>query len=184
LRTGNWIRKWYQWGYNVSVKKNRIALSILAAAAALVLVGCQVTRAGHESAAYMVVRSDGRFELRDYPALTAVETPMANPEGSDGSFMRLFRFISGANKSKRKITMTTPVFMSGSATNLTMAFVLPGKLKADAVPKPSDAAVTVHEVLKDCDRLAICEKAGQFNACGPRQLKRQWKPNNIYATEI
>jgi predicted small secreted protein len=40
------------------MKKMWIALSILAVAAALVLAGCQATRAGYESAPYKVVRSD------------------------------------------------------------------------------------------------------------------------------
>lgn len=112
----------------------------------LLVAGCQATRAGYESAPYKVVRSDGKFELRDYPALTVVETPMASPNGSDGSFMRLFRFITGSNEGKQKIAMTTPVFMSGSESNATMAFVMPAKLKADTVPKPSDGAVTVREL--------------------------------------
>ena len=43
--------------------------------------------------------------------------------------------------------MTTPVFMSGSDSNATMAFVLPAKAGGTGeVPKPSDGAVTVREL--------------------------------------
>ena len=139
-----------------------IGLIILLAGAALVFVGCQATRAGYESAPYTVVRADGKFELRDYPALTVVETPMANPNGSDGGFMRLFRFITGANEGKQKIAMTTPVFMSGSSTNLTMAFVLPAKLKTASVPKPADGALTVREL--PAGRFAVLRFSGGRNA--------------------
>jgi len=128
----------------------------------LLLAGCQAVRGGYESAPYKVVRSDEKFELRDYPALTVVETPMANPEGSDGSFMRLFRFITGANEGKQKIAMTTPVFMSGSSTNLTMAFVLPAKLKTASVPKPADGALTVREL--PAGRFAVLRFSGGRNA--------------------
>jgi hypothetical protein len=114
-----------------------IALSFLAVAAALILVGCQAARAAYESAPYQVVRASGKFAVRDYPALRVVETPLARAgKDADGSFKRLFRFITGANEAQQKIAMTTPVFMSGSDTNATMAFVLPAKLKVDAVPKP------------------------------------------------
>ena len=128
----------------------------------LLVAGCQATRAGYESAPYKVVRSDGKFELRDYPALTVVETPMANPNGSDGSFGRLFRFITGANEGKQKIAMTTPVFMSGSSTNLTMAFVLPAKLKTANVPKPADGSVTVREL--PAGRFGVLRYSGGQNA--------------------
>jgi hypothetical protein len=151
-----------QFGYAGGVKKMWIALSILAVAAALILVGCQATRAGYESAPYKVVRSNGKFELRDYPALTVVETPMANPNGSDGGFMRLFRFISGANEPKQKIAMTTPVFMSGGATNLTMAFVMPAKMKSAVVPRPADGALTVRELPPG--RFAVLRFSGGRNA--------------------
>ena len=124
-----------------------ILFVMLLIGAGLIFVGCQTTRAGYESAPYKVVRADGRFELRDYPALSVVETPMAASGNSDdGSFMRLFRFITGANEAKQKIAMTTPVFMSGSDSNATMAFVLPAKLDAATVPKPADGAVTVREL--------------------------------------
>ena len=130
----------------------------------LALVGCKVTRSGYESAPYQVVRADGKFQVRDYPALTVVETPMAagSRDGSDGSFMRLFRFITGGNEAKQKIAMTTPVFMSVSDTNATMAFVLPAKLKADAVPKPSDGAVTVREL--EAGRFAVLRFSGGRSA--------------------
>ena len=115
--------------------------------AGLIVTGCGTVRGGYESAAYRVVRASGKFELRDYPTLTMVETPMARGgSGSDGSFNRLFRFITGGNEAGEKIAMTTPVFMSGSETNATMAFVMPAKMPAAEVPKPSDGSVTVREV--------------------------------------
>ncbi len=127
--------------------KVTILFAMLLIAAGLIFAGCQTMRGGYESAPYMVVRTDGKFELREYPELTVVETPMIHGSNSaDGSFMRLFGFITGANEAKRKIAMTTPVFMSGEDTNRTMAFVLPSKLNAATAPKPADGAVTVREL--------------------------------------
>lgn len=138
-----------------------LILSLLAATSVLVFAGCQATRAGYESAPYQTVRADGAAELRDYPALAVVETPMAKPDGRDGSFMRLFRFITGGNAAKQEIPMTTPVFMSGSATNLTMAFVLPAKLAPHSVPQPADDRVTVREL--PAGRFAVLRFSGSRN---------------------
>jgi tripartite-type tricarboxylate transporter receptor subunit TctC len=69
---------------------------ILVIGALLAIAGCRTSRSGYKSAPYTVVRSDGDFELRDYPALKLVETGMKDG-GSGGSFSRLFRFITGAN---------------------------------------------------------------------------------------
>jgi len=136
-----------------------IPLLILVVLTGLVLAGCKVTRSGYESAPYRVVRADGKFQVRDYPALTVVETPMAGSrKGDDGSFMRLFGFITGGNDAKQKIAMTTPVFMSGSETNTTMAFVMPTKMKSGAVPKPSDGSVTVRELA--AGRFAVLRSSG------------------------
>jgi DNA gyrase inhibitor GyrI len=62
---------------------------------------------------------------------------------ADGSFMRLFRFITGQNEAKKKIPMTTPVFMSGNDSQATMSFVLPTTLSAEQTPKPLDGSVKV-----------------------------------------
>ena len=82
---------------------------------AFVLLGCYTAKAGYETAAYTVVRKDGKFELRDYPVMTVVETPMGRSGNTaDGSFMRLYHFITGRNEAKQKIAMTTPVFMAAT----------------------------------------------------------------------
>jgi DNA gyrase inhibitor GyrI len=140
-----------------------IALLMLVIAGALILAGCQATRASYESAPYKIVRSDGKFQVRDYPALTVVETPMGGSRsGDDGSFMRLFRFITGSNEAKEKISMTTPVFMSGSDSNATMAFVMPAKLAGSQVPKPTDGSLKVREL--NPGRFAVLRFSGGRNA--------------------
>ena len=102
------------------MKTQWIALS---SAALLVVIlgaagGCQVTRAGYETAPYQVMESDGAFQIREYPTLQWVETTMGSGSGdSDGSFGRLFGFITGRNQSQQKIAMTTPVYMAGAPTN-------------------------------------------------------------------
>jgi DNA gyrase inhibitor GyrI len=115
----------------------------LAALAGLISAGCAAVRAGYASAPYQVVRRDGSFELRDYPPLVLVETPM---HGADNSFMRLFHYIGGNNAAKQKISMTTPVFMAGESTNATMAFVLPKNFTASRTPQPSEPGVVVREI--------------------------------------
>ena len=135
----------------------------LVTVAALVPTGCGTVRGGYESAPYRVVKANGKFELRHYPTLVVVQTSM-DMEGtrSDASFSRLFRFITGNNQIKQKIPMTTPVFMSGADTNATMSFVMPAKMKASEVPKPSDASVVVHEMMEG--RFAVLRYSGGRNA--------------------
>ncbi len=145
-------------------RSKRIAMiAAFGTLAGLIATGCGTVRAGYESAPYKVVRSDGEFELRDYPVMTVVETSMARgSNGSDGSFNRLFRFITGGNEANQKISMTAPVFMSGGDTNAKMAFVMPAKMKTGEVPKPSDPSVTVGELPEG--RFAVLRYSGGRNA--------------------
>ena len=137
---------------------------ILALVVGLALAGRLATRHGYESAPYRVVRTDGPVQVRDYPALTVVETPMAAGvrDGQDGSFGRLFGFITGSNDAQQKIAMTTPVFMSGDETSPTMAFVLPAKMGAGDVPMPADPAVAVRQL--DGGRYAVLRYRGDRSA--------------------
>jgi hypothetical protein len=64
-----------------------------------------------EEATYTVVDSDNNFELRDYAPYVLAETVVEGnlEEAGDKAFNRLFRYISGANRSREKIAMTAPV---------------------------------------------------------------------------
>jgi hypothetical protein len=126
---------------------------ILVIGVLLAIAGCRTSRSGYKSAPYNVVRTDGNFELRDYPALRVVETAMKDG-GSGGSFNRLFRYITGGNDAGKKIAMTTPVFMAGGES--TMAFVMPADL--GSVPRPTDGSVTVREM--PAGRFAVLRYSG------------------------
>lgn len=117
--------------------KTLVAALLSLFAVVVVLAGCKGSRKGYESAPYQVVLRDGKFELRDYPDLVVVETPMHNDSGS--SFQRLFRYISGQNSESQKIAMTTPVFMAGNETSRSMSFVMPADM--ESAPPPSDPSV-------------------------------------------
>lgn len=125
-----------------------LLLSLLAVAA-LGISACAATRAGYETAPYTAVRSDGPFELRDYPELALVAT---RRDSDNGSFMRLFRYISGDNATEQKIAMTTPVFMQDDA----MAFVLPAALSQ----APAPASGEVRLAKRPAVRVAVHRYSG------------------------
>lgn len=124
-------------------------------AAVAVSAGCTATRAGYETAPYKVARSDGDFEVREYPTLTIVETPMRD---ADNGFMKLFRYIDGQNVATQKIAMTTPVFI----TTNSMAFVLPEKMPAERVPQPKNSEVKVASIA--AGKFAVMRFTGGRNA--------------------
>lgn len=134
-------------------------------AVAIVYVGWRFTsRTGYESATYKVVESDNSFEIREYPELTlAVTDTQLNANGNDGSFMRLFGYISGENGAKEKIAMTTPVFMSHTDEGevAQMGFVLPAEVAESGAPSPTENAVRVQSRLGG--RFAVIRFAGTIN---------------------
>ena len=126
----------------------RVTLGLLAAAFSI--AACATSRAGYETAPNTVIRTDGDFEIREYPELKIATTAR---DKDNSSFMRLFRYIDGGNVAKEKIAMTTPVFMVEGK----MAFVVPEKHKA-ATPAPASAEVIV-DTLK-ARRVAVCRYSG------------------------
>ena len=102
------------------------------------------SRATVKSAPYRLVRKQGVFEIRDYPALILVTTPMQEG-GMNGSFGRLFRFITGHNAEARKIPMTTPVLIDHAPTHSTMSFVMSGATRKSGVPAPTEPGVRLEE---------------------------------------
>jgi effector-binding domain-containing protein len=103
-----------------------------------------------ETAKYDVIMTEDKVEIRFYHKML-----LATIESSSNSlFNILFRYISGANKSSTKISMTSPVItsekipmtspvISGSDS---MSFVIPQKYNIETVPKPTDKRVSIKEI--------------------------------------
>jgi DNA gyrase inhibitor GyrI len=154
-----------------AMKKNLkwiVMAAIVCILAGVFAVSCGTVRAGYETAPFKTVKREGNFELRDYPPLVLAKTPM---RGADGSFMRLFRFISGQNSEQKKIAMTTPVFFEGEATNAAMSFVMPAGMTPTNAPKPNDNSVSLQQA--DGGRFAVLRFRGGRNAQNETQALQQ-----------
>jgi hypothetical protein len=124
-----------------------------------------IARGAYESAEYKVIQSDGSFEVREYPDLMLAATSSnLDSQGRDGSFMKLFRYISGANESSQKIEMTTPVFMEklDEESAVQMGFVMPKEIAEKGVPKPTGEKVEVRK--RPAGRFAVIRFSGQLTA--------------------
>ena len=118
-------------------------------AAALVVCGCGLTRAGYETAPDLVTTKESRIEIREYPAITLVSTPMsASADGEGGGFMTLFGYISGENEESQKISMTTPVFMKDAEDGREMSFVIPQDVAAKGAPRGTKPSVEIKRMPK------------------------------------
>ena len=115
------------------------------------------SRAATETPDYTVIRTDEKFEIRDYPALTVASTPM-NEEGMNGGFGQLFRFITGSNEGAEKIEMTSPVLIATAKEKKTMSFIMPKKAVEKGVPKPAGESVTLSKV--EAGRFAVLRFSG------------------------
>lgn len=104
-----------------------------------------------EKPSYRTLKEDKKrkLELRQYGDIPVASAPMGGMRNQDGSFMKLFRYISGNNSGEQKIDMTSPVFMettpkdqapSGSGR---MSFMIPAKVAREGVPQPGEKGVTV-----------------------------------------
>lgn len=135
-------------------------------------------RSAYEAAEYTTVEADGVYEIREYPDLILAKTPMQfDAQGDDGSFMRLFGFISGRNEKRQKIAMTVPVFMERATgeSNANMGFVVPRSVAEEGVPTPTHDQVQVSR--RSGGRFAVIRFSGQLNdvtAVEQERVLRNW----------
>ncbi len=139
-------------------------------------------RNAYENAEYTVLKSDGDYEIREYPKLMLATTDMRfTSPGDDGSFMRLFGYISGANDQNQKVAMTVPVFMEpehGDSSGQ-MGFVLPKDIAERSAPEPSASGVWLQT--RQGGQFAVIKFAGRLNketAARAEQHLRQWMEGN------
>lgn len=148
--------------------RKKMNLIIISVVLVLIIVGYYgwkfTARNAYESAEYTVLDSESPFEIREYPDLMLVTTNMQfDSQGDDGSFMRLFRYIDGANNDEQKVAMTTPVFMEADEPDEPgqMGFVVPKEVMEQHIPEPSNEKVQVQK--RDGGRFAVIRFDGRLN---------------------
>jgi len=131
-------------------------------AAAVIIIGAANVMATEE-AKYNVVKKDGRFEIRDYAPHILAETVVDGDMEEAGSiaFRRLFRYISGDNKSQEKVAMTAPVSQEprgekiemtapvgqlGTQGKWTVSFMMPASYTLATLPQPDDPKISLRPV--------------------------------------
>jgi hypothetical protein len=125
------------------------------------LGGCSMS---YEEPQFTVVKTEGDFEYRQYGPYRVSETIIEGARDGDAAsnegFRRLFAYISGANSSQSKISMTVPVSQGASEkiamtvpvqqsaadTGWRVSFMLPSQFTLETAPVPTDSRVYVREV--------------------------------------
>lgn len=102
-----------------------------------------------ETAKYEVILKEDKFEVRRYERML-----VATAKGAPSKFQALFKYITGANRSKSKIEMTSPVISSEKIAMTSpvlsdsdkMSFVVPAEYDMENVPDPTDPNVSIEVV--------------------------------------
>lgn len=124
---------------------------------------CSCSSEKLEESPYQVISKEGQFEIRQYSPYIIAET-FVDAEFADAgnvAFRRLFDYISGNNKKKASIAMTTPVNQQATSEKIAMtapvnmqqaqgkyavSFVMPAEYTMETIPEPLDELVTIREV--------------------------------------
>jgi len=114
-----------------------------------------------EKAKYTVIEEKGNCQIRQYEPYIAAETLVDSDfdEAGNIAFGRLFKYISGNNRKKEsiamtspvnqqseKIAMTAPVSQEKSADKYIVSFVMPSKYTLDTLPEPIDPNVVIKQI--------------------------------------
>ena len=116
-----------------------------------------------EEAAYTVVQKENKFEIRDYTPHILAETLVEGSleEAGNNAFRILFRYISGANRSRKKVAMTVPVSQRPQGEKIEMtapvgqrpvqemwavSFMMPSSYTLKTLPDPEDPNITLRQV--------------------------------------
>ena len=129
---------------------------------AVIIIGSMVTMA-IEEAKYKVLEKDKKFEIRDYAPHILAEIIVEGDleEAGNKAFNRLFRYISGDNRSRKKVAMTAPVSQQPMGEKIKMtapvgqrrvqekwavSFMMPASYTLKTLPEPEDPDITLRQV--------------------------------------
>jgi hypothetical protein len=131
-----------------------------------------------EKVKYRVLEKERNFELRQYEPHIVAETIVEgdfDAVGNEG-FRRLFRYISGDNRKKQTISMTTPVSQEARSEKISMTapvnlkqagnkwsvtFTMPAKYTRDTLPEPDDDRILLREI--PAQRVAAMKYSGTWS---------------------
>ena len=101
-----------------------------------------------EEARYKVLEKDNKFEIRDYAPYILAETIVEGDleEAGNKAFNRLFRYISGDNRSRKKVAMTAPVGQRRVQEKWAVSFMMPASYTLKTLPEPEDPNITLLQV--------------------------------------
>jgi hypothetical protein len=142
---------------------------------------CSCATVGIEKAKYEVIDKEGKFEIRQYKPQIVAETVVDSSfdEASNIAFGRLFKYISGNNRTKKSIAMTAPVNQKESSEKIKMtapvnqqeyegkyavSFLMPSKYTMESLPEPLDTNINL--------RLIPAHKAAAIRYSGTWSKKR------------
>ena len=137
-----------------------------------------------EEAAYTVIARDGAFEIRDYAPHVVAETLVEGTleEAGNKAFNRLFRYISGGNRSREQVAMTAPVSQRPEGEKIAMtapvaqqrargrwavSFMMPASYTLETLPTPEDPQVALRQVPPR--RMAAVRYSGSWSERGYRR---------------
>jgi hypothetical protein len=92
---------------------------------------------------YTMISKSKIYEIRKYSDRLVIETKISN---QNSGFRKLFEYISGDNKDKKEIKMTTPVTQTEKNGNMTMQFYIPVEFNESNVPDPNNLEVKVLKI--------------------------------------
>jgi hypothetical protein len=156
-------------------------------AALLLLIGTQEAMAVEE-ASYVVLKSDGKFEVREYAPHVLAETLVAaDLENAGGkAFQKLFGYISGENVSRTKVVMTAPVSQVPASEKIQMtapvgqqrvqeqwavSFMMPKSYTLSSLPQPKDPSVVLRQV--PAQKMAAVRYSGTWSEKNYSQAKSE-----------
>jgi len=157
----------------------------------LLVIGAQNVMA-IEEASYVVLKSEGKFEVREYAPHVLAETLVDGDLESAGSraFQKLFRYISGDNVSRTKVAMTAPVSQKPAGEKIQMtapvgqqrveeqwavSFMMPKSYTLNSLPQPKDPSVVLRQV--PAQKMAVVRYSGTWsekNYSGQKSELESW----------
>jgi len=152
-----------------------------------------------EEAPYKVLKNDNIFELREYEPHILAETIVdSDLEGAGNmAFRRLFKYISGDNRTRDKISMTAPVSQESNGEKISMtapvsqekvqgkwavSFMMPASYTMETLPVPDDPTIKLRQV--PARRIAAVRYSGfwsEENYLLHKEKLETWMRENKFA---